>query len=134
MVVVGCTGRGAVGRVLLVRSVRVFCAERAARSRSSTTKTHRRPPPRPPCLVGIDGSPASELATAIAFDEASLRGVELRALHAWSDIGCSNSLSRIGAVSWKRSAVWLNVWRAGESATRMSPCTGSLFVTARADC
>ena len=36
-------------------------------------------------LVGIDGSPASESATAIAFDEASLRGVELVALHAWSD-------------------------------------------------
>jgi nucleotide-binding universal stress UspA family protein len=36
-------------------------------------------------LVGIDGSPVSELATAIAFDEASRRGVELTALHAWSD-------------------------------------------------
>jgi nucleotide-binding universal stress UspA family protein len=36
--------------------------------------------------VGIDGSPASELATAIAFDEASRRGVELRALHAWSHV------------------------------------------------
>ncbi|UXA04826.1 universal stress protein [Mycobacterium sp. SMC-2] len=40
-----------------------------------------------PVLVGIDGSPASDLATAIAFDEASRRGVELMALHAWSDIG-----------------------------------------------
>ena len=38
-----------------------------------------------PVLVGIDGSPASELATAIAFDEASWRGVDLVALHAWSD-------------------------------------------------
>src|SRR5262249_48225783 len=38
-----------------------------------------------PVLVGIDGSPASELATATAFDEASRRGVELKALHAWSD-------------------------------------------------
>jgi nucleotide-binding universal stress UspA family protein len=36
-------------------------------------------------LVGIDGSPASESATAIAFDEASRRGVELVAVHAWSD-------------------------------------------------
>jgi nucleotide-binding universal stress UspA family protein len=38
-----------------------------------------------PVVVGIDGSPASELATAIAFDEASWRGVELVALHASSD-------------------------------------------------
>jgi nucleotide-binding universal stress UspA family protein len=38
-----------------------------------------------PVVVGIDGSPASELATAIAFDEASRRGVELVALHAAYD-------------------------------------------------
>ena len=38
-----------------------------------------------PVVVGIDGSPASELATAIAFDEASWRGVELVALHASYD-------------------------------------------------
>ena len=38
-----------------------------------------------PVLVGIDGSRASELATAIAFDEASWRGVDLVALHVWGD-------------------------------------------------
>jgi nucleotide-binding universal stress UspA family protein len=38
-----------------------------------------------PVVVGIDGSPASELATALAFDEASWRGAELVALHAWID-------------------------------------------------
>ena len=38
-----------------------------------------------PVVVGIDGSPASELATAIAFDEASWRGVGLVAIHAWVD-------------------------------------------------
>jgi nucleotide-binding universal stress UspA family protein len=40
-----------------------------------------------PVLLGVDGSPASEDATALAFDEASRRGVELVALHAWSDVG-----------------------------------------------
>ena len=38
-----------------------------------------------PVLVGIDGSAASESATAIAFDEAPWRGVDLVALHAWCD-------------------------------------------------
>lgn len=57
-----------------------------------------------PVVVGIDGSPASELATAIAFEEASWRGVELVAIHAWSDaevfdIGTSEwSAEQAGAV------------------------------------
>ena len=38
-------------------------------------------------LVGVDGSPASEGATELAFDEASRRGVQLVALRAWSDVG-----------------------------------------------
>lgn len=44
-------------------------------------------PSQAPVLVGIDGSPTSELATAIAFDEASRRGVGVVALHAWRDWG-----------------------------------------------
>src|SRR5271156_6315699 len=46
-------------------------------------------PSQAPVLVGIDGSSASELATAIAFDEASRRNVGLVALHAWSDVDVS---------------------------------------------
>jgi nucleotide-binding universal stress UspA family protein len=42
-----------------------------------------------PVLLGVDGSPASEFATAIAFDEASRRNVGLAALHAWSDLDVS---------------------------------------------
>jgi nucleotide-binding universal stress UspA family protein len=38
-----------------------------------------------PVLIGIDGSPTSERATEIAFDEASWRGVDLVALHVVSD-------------------------------------------------
>jgi len=47
-------------------------------------------------VVGIDGSPASESATAIAFDEASRRGVELVAVHAWSD----NSTYELPGLEW----------------------------------
>ncbi|ODR08075.1 universal stress protein UspA [Mycolicibacillus koreensis] len=38
-----------------------------------------------PVVLGVDGSPVSEVATALAFEEAARRGVELVALHAWSD-------------------------------------------------
>lgn len=40
-----------------------------------------------PVVVGIDGSPVSEQASAAAFEEASLRGVELVAVYAWHDTG-----------------------------------------------
>lgn len=40
-------------------------------------------PARAPVAVGVDGSPTSELATAIAFEEADRRGVELVAVHTW---------------------------------------------------
>lgn len=43
-----------------------------------------------PVVVGIDGSPVSEAATALAFEEASLRGVELVAVYAWHDTGVAD--------------------------------------------
>ena len=44
---------------------------------------------RLPVLVGIDRSRVSESATAIAFDEASWRGVDLVALRVWADADMS---------------------------------------------
>jgi nucleotide-binding universal stress UspA family protein len=38
-------------------------------------------------VVGVDGSPASDHALEIAFEQASFRGVDLVAVHAWSDNG-----------------------------------------------
>ena len=86
MIVVGCNGRGAVGRVVLGSvSSRVVRGAKfpVAVIRAEASYTPRSD--RAPVLVGIDSSPASELALAVAFDEASFRGVELTALHAWSD-------------------------------------------------
>ena len=55
---------------------------------------------RAPVLVGIDGSPASEVATAIAFEEASRRGVGLVALHAWNDPRVSDSKGLLQDSKW----------------------------------
>ena len=43
--------------------------------------------PSDPVLVGVDGSSASDPALEVAFDEASRRGVDLIAFHAWNDEG-----------------------------------------------
>jgi nucleotide-binding universal stress UspA family protein len=84
MVVVGCRGRGALVRTLL-GSVSMGLVHQA---RCPVAVIHDEVPAaqsrsRAPVLLGIDSSPASELATALAFDEASRRGVDLVALHAW---------------------------------------------------
>lgn len=55
-------------------------------------------PAQAPVLLGIDGSPASELATAVAFDEASRRGVGLVAMHSWAD----SDVYGWSAVDWGR--------------------------------
>ncbi|MDT7799641.1 MAG: hypothetical protein QOI78_3074 [Actinomycetota bacterium] len=39
-----------------------------------------------PVVVGVDGSANSEQAIGVAFEEASLRGVPLVAVHAWNDV------------------------------------------------
>ncbi|OBJ51051.1 universal stress protein [Mycobacterium asiaticum] len=87
MVVVGSQGLGALGRMLL-GSVSSSLAQHA---NCPVAVIHSadgaEPDPAAPVLVGIDGSPVSEAATAFAFDEASRRGVDLVALHAWSDVG-----------------------------------------------
>ncbi|TGD87437.1 universal stress protein [Mycolicibacterium sp. CH28] len=53
-----------------------------------------------PVVVGIDGSPLSSEATDLAFAEASRRGVDLVAVHAWSD----DSLFAVPGVDWSAVA------------------------------
>lgn len=54
------------------------------------------PAPDAPVIVGIDGSPASVLATEIAFAAAAQRDVDLVAVHAWSDV----SMFDVPGVDW----------------------------------
>ena len=97
MIVVGCRVQGLLDRVLLgsVSSGLVHyahCPVAVIPDKALLSPEL----PQLPVVVGIDGSPASELATAIAFEEASWRGVELVALHAWSDA----EVFDIGTVEW----------------------------------
>lgn len=87
MVVVGCRGQGAFAALLgSVSSGLIHHAHCpvAVIHRADHLVAHKA---HAPVLVGIDGSAASESATAIAFEEASRRHVDLIALHAWSDTG-----------------------------------------------
>jgi nucleotide-binding universal stress UspA family protein len=90
MIVVGSSGKGVLARGLLgsISSSVVQhanCPVAVIRDEDPLMPDSQ----HAPVLVGIDGSPASELATEIAFDEASRRGVELIALHAWIDFTIS---------------------------------------------
>jgi nucleotide-binding universal stress UspA family protein len=88
LVVVGCRGRGALARSLL-GSVSTGLIHHA---HCPVAIIHDEDPlmvqpSKAPVVVGVDGSPASERALGIAFEQASFRGVDVVAVHAWSDTG-----------------------------------------------
>jgi len=97
LIVVGTDGRGALARGLLgsVSSglVRHAGCPVAVIRDGELQLPH---PTNAPVLVAVDGSSASELATEIAFDEASRRHVDLIALHAWSN----KELVDVPGVDW----------------------------------
>ena len=97
LIVVGTDGRGALARGLLGS----ISSGLVRHARCPVAVIHDGEPRMPhptdaPVLVGVDGSSASELATKIAFDEASRRRVGLVALHAWSD----KELVELPGVDW----------------------------------
>ncbi|HUO37490.1 MAG TPA: universal stress protein [Mycobacterium sp.] len=113
MMVVGCRGEGAFSRVPF-GSVSTGLVNYA---QCPVAVVHDEAPPsaQAPVLVGIDGSPASELATEIAFDEAFRRGVDLVALHAWSDVSMSEvpglDFTSMEVQAQEALAKWLAGWQ-----------------------
>ncbi len=96
MIVMGSSGRG-----LLARGVLGSVSSAVARHANCPVAVlHDDELPdlaNAPVLVGVDGSPNSEVATGVAFDEASFRGVDLVAVHAWSDV----TVSDLPALDWE---------------------------------
>ncbi len=87
MIVVGSQGLGALGRLLLGSVTAGLLQHAHCPVAVIHSEAGAMPAANAPVLVGTDGSPASEAAISLAFDEASRRGVGLVALHAWSDVG-----------------------------------------------
>jgi nucleotide-binding universal stress UspA family protein len=90
MIVVGSRGMGAFSRLVL-GSVSSGLAHHA-HCPVAIIHADEAPDATLPVVVGIDGSPTSEAATALAFDEAARRGVDLVVLHAWSDATVTEAL------------------------------------------
>jgi len=84
LVVVGCRGMGVLPRLTL-GSISSGLVRYAHCPVAVIHKEHPEPNVHAPILLGIDGSPASEFATTIAFDAASRRRAPLIAMHAWAD-------------------------------------------------
>ena len=125
MIVVGCRGQGAWRRGLF-GSVSTGLVHHAHCPVAVIHDPADAPiDSRGPVVVGVDGSPASELATAIAFDEASWRAVELVAVHAWADFAWQDYVG----LAWPdirgrgRRDAGTSGWPAGGSATPTWWCT-----------
>ncbi|MFF4397288.1 universal stress protein [Streptomyces sp. NPDC001480] len=80
LIVVGSRGLGAFGGMLLGSTA----VHLTAHGRCPVLVVRGRPNPSGPVLLAVDGSPAGEQAVEFAFAEASLRGVDLVALHVWN--------------------------------------------------
>jgi nucleotide-binding universal stress UspA family protein len=102
MIVVGRRGRGGMHRALLgsVSSATLHNAH------GPVAVVHHHvsavPPSAAPVVVGVDGPPTSESATAIAFDEAARRGVDVVAVHGFDH----PDTSMAGALLEQRLAGW----------------------------
>lgn len=85
LVVVGDRGLSRVGGLLL-GSVAITLASHGGCPVVVVRGVGQAVEPTAPVVVGIDGSPVSELALAFAYEEAALRDAPLVAVHTWTDL------------------------------------------------
>ncbi|HWC84058.1 MAG TPA: universal stress protein [Pseudonocardiaceae bacterium] len=52
---------------------------------------HQQPPASGPVVVGVDGTRASDTAVELAFEEASIRGAQLVAVHTWVEFSSDSA-------------------------------------------
>jgi nucleotide-binding universal stress UspA family protein len=86
MIVLGTPGLRPLGRVLLGSASVALAAH--APCPVALIRPHAgedEPPTEGPVVLGVDGTPASEEAIAVAFEEASWRGARLVAVHCWHE-------------------------------------------------
>ncbi|AUS77316.1 universal stress protein [Actinoalloteichus sp. AHMU CJ021] len=86
LVVLGSRGRGGFSSLLVGSAATALAAHGHSPIAVIRGRTPTEPPPETgPIVVGVDGSPTSERAIALAFDEAAFRGADLLAVHTWID-------------------------------------------------
>jgi nucleotide-binding universal stress UspA family protein len=86
LVVLGATGIGAFTGMLIGSTANVVVSWARCPVAVVRTPSLRGRSQDGPVVVGIDGSAASEAAIGFAFDEASLRGCGLVAVHTWNEV------------------------------------------------
>lgn len=86
LVVLGSRGLGSIARRLL-GSVSSGLIHHAQCPVVVVHHYTEKPDAAAPIMVGVEGSPTSDAAVAFAFDAASRRGVDVVAVHAWTDVG-----------------------------------------------
>ncbi|QUQ64085.1 universal stress protein [Kutzneria sp. CA-103260] len=100
LVVLGSRGLGGftgilIGSTAIATIARAHCPVVVVRGEQPTADG--------PVVVGVDGTPTSESALAWAYEEASSRGVELVAVHGWTEFASENSyaFARQFIVDWE---------------------------------
>lgn len=103
LIALGSRGLGGFSRLLTGSTAVSLAAHGRCPVAVIRGRTPGEPPPgEGPVVVGVDGSPTAESALAMAFDEASLRGVALVAVHTWIEFASDReyAYARQFIVNW----------------------------------